>query len=216
MAPVSILKLLKARLLRFVLLAATTGLLAAGITPSEAADAVPPPVVPVPVSPDYRVGPGDNLHIFVFENEQLSVTVPVRPDGKISTPLVEDMVAVGKTPSQLARDIEGALSKYVKSPKVNVEVVSALSVYSQIKVIGQVKEPQAMPYHQGMTVLEALLTAKGLSQFAAGNRARVVRMVNGKQQDIKVKLEALVNSGDMSQNIALQPGDVLVVPETRF
>jgi polysaccharide export outer membrane protein len=216
MAPVSILKLLKARLFRFVLLAATTGLLAAGIAPSEAADAVPAPVVPVPVSPDYRVGPGDNLHIFVFENEQLSVTVPVRPDGKISTPLVEDMVAVGKTPSQLARDIEGALSKYVKSPKVNVEVVSALSVYSQIKVIGQVREPQAMPYHQGMTVLEALLTAKGLSQFAAGNRARVVRMVNGKQQDIKVKLDALVNSGDMSQNIALQPGDVLVVPETRF
>src|ERR1700677_386679 len=216
MAPVSILKLLKARLLRFVLLAATTGLLAAGITPSEAADAVPPPVVPVPVSPDYRVGPGDNLHIFVFENEQLSVTVPVRPDGKISTPLVEDMVAVGKTPSQLARDIEVALGKYVKTPKVNIEVLTALSVYSQVKVIGQVKEPQAMPYHEGMTVLEALLGAKGMTQFAAGNRARISRMVNGKQQDIKVKLDALVNNGDLAQNLLLQPGDVLVVPETRF
>lgn len=168
------------------------------------------------VSPDYRIGPGDSLHIFVFENEQLSVTVPVRPDGKISTPLVEDMVAVGKTPSQLARDIEGALGKYVKTPKVNIEVLTALSVYSEVKVIGQVKEPQAMPYHEGMTVLEALLGAKGMTQFAAGNRARISRMVNGKQQDIKVKLDALVNNGDLTQNVPLQPGDVLVVPETRF
>ena len=156
------------------------------------------------------------MHIFVFENEQLSTTVPVRPDGKISTPLVEDMVAVGKTPSQLARDIEVALGKYVKTPKVNVVVLSALSIYSQIKVIGQVKEPQALPYHEGMTVLEALLDAKGLSQFAAGNRAKIVRVVGGKQQEIKVKLEALVNGGDMTQNLPLLPGDVLVVPETRF
>jgi polysaccharide export outer membrane protein len=116
----------------------------------------------------------------------------------------------------LARDIEVALAKYVKTPKVNVEVLTALSIYSQIKVIGQVKEPQAMPYHEGMTVLEALLGAKGMTQFAAGNRARISRMVNGKQQDIKVKLDALVNSGDLTQNLPLQPGDVLVVPETRF
>jgi len=168
------------------------------------------------LSPDYRIGPGDSLHVFVFENEQLSVTVPVRPDGKISTPLVEDMVAVGKTPSQLARDIEQSLSMYVKSPKVNVVVLVALSIYSQVKVIGQVKEPQALPYHEGMTVLEALLSVKGLSQFAAGNRARIVRTVNGKQQEIKVKLDALVNSGDLTQNLPLLPGDVLVVPETRF
>jgi polysaccharide biosynthesis/export protein len=182
---------------------------------AAAANPAPNPV-PAAVSPDYRIGPGDTLHVFVFENEQLSVTVPVRPDGKISTPLVEDMVAVGKTPSQLARDIEGALSKYVKSPKVNVVVLTALSVYSEVKVIGQVKEPQALPYHEGMTVLDALLTCKGLGQFAAGNRARVVRKVNGRDQEIKVKLDALVNSGDLTQNILLQPGDVLVVPETRF
>jgi polysaccharide export outer membrane protein len=168
------------------------------------------------VSPDYRIGPGDSLHVFVFENDQLSVTVPVRPDGKISTPLVEDMVAVGKTPSQLARDIEKSLSVYVKSPKVNIVVLVALSIYSQVKVIGQVKEPQALPYHEGMTVLEALLSVKGLSQFAAGNRARIVRIVNGKQQEIKVKLDALVNNGDLTQNLPLLPGDVLVVPETRF
>jgi len=142
--------------------------------------------------------------------------VPVRPDGKISIPLVEDMVAVGKTPSQLARDVEAALSTYVKSPKVNIEVLTALSVYSRVQVIGQVKEPTALPYHQGMTVLEALLGAKGMTQFAAGNRARISRTVNGKQQNIRVKLNALVNDGDLSQNLPLQPGDVLVVPETRF
>lgn len=198
----------------FSILAAVIGsvLLAPGISGSAAAEEATTRAV----SADYRIGPGDSLHIFVFENDQLSVTVPVRPDGKISTPLVEDMVAVGKTPSQLARDIEVALSKYVKTPKVNVEVLTALSVYSQVKVIGQVKDPQAMPYHEGMTVLEALLSAKGMTQFAAGNRARISRMVNGKQQDIKVKLDALVNNGDLTQNLPLQPGDVLVVPETRF
>jgi len=168
------------------------------------------------VAPDYRIGPGDTLHIFVFQNEPLSVTVPVRPDGKISIPLVEDMVAVGKTPSQLARDVEGALSKYVKTPKVNIEVLNALSVYSRVQVIGQVKEPTALPYHEGMTVLEALLGAKGMTQFAAGNRARISRTVNGKQQNVRVKLNALVNDGDLSQNLPLLPGDVLVVPETRF
>ncbi len=199
----------------FSKIAALTGLMLLSLlpgTPAAADEAAPHAAV----SPDYRIGPGDSLHIFVFENDPLSVTVPVRPDGKISTPLVEDMVAVGKTPSQLARDVEQALSKYVKTPKVNVEVLTALSVYSQVKVIGQVKDPQAMPYHEGMTVLEALLGAKGMTQFAAGNRARISRMVNGKQQDIRVKLDSLVNNGDLTQNLPLQPGDVLVVPETRF
>jgi polysaccharide export outer membrane protein len=193
-------------------LALAISLLGVSVMAADSAETAPTGVV----SPDYRIGPGDSLHVFVFENEQLSVTVPVRPDGKISTPLVEDMVAVGKTPSQLARDIEQSLSVYVKSPKVNVVVLVALSIYSQVKVIGQVKEPQALPYHEGMTVLEALLSVKGLSQFAAGNRARIVRTVNGKQQEIKVKLDALVNSGDLTQNLPLLPGDVLVVPETRF
>ena len=169
-----------------------------------------------PVSPDYLIGPGDSLHVFVFQNEELSATVPVRPDGKISTPLVEDMVAVGKTPSQLARDIEKSLAEYVKSPKVNVVVMGAMSVFSQVKVIGQVLKPQALPYRDGMTVLDAVLAVGGLGQFAAGNRARLVRTDNGKHTEIKVKLDALVNDGDMKQNLPLKPGDVLVVPESRF
>jgi polysaccharide export outer membrane protein len=171
---------------------------------------------PTAVSPDYLIGPGDTLQVFVWRNPDLTVTVPVRPDGKISTPLVEDMVAVGKTPSQLARDIEKALAVYVKSPEVNVIVTLPASAFSQVKVIGQVLHPQAIPYRSGMTVLDAVLAVGGLSQFAAGNRAHLVRNVNGKSEEFKVKLGALVNDGDMQQNLALQPGDVLVVPETRF
>jgi polysaccharide biosynthesis/export protein len=182
------------------------------VYPAVAAESAVAPAV----SPDYRIGPGDTLKVSVFQNDELTATLPVRPDGKISTPLVEDMVAVGKTPSQLARDIEKSLAEYIKAPKVSVVVTVALSVYSQVKVIGQVKTPQSLPYRDGMTVLDAVLAVGGLSQFAAGNRARLVRTENGKQTEIKVKLDALLNDGDMKQNLALKPSDVLVVPETRF
>jgi polysaccharide export outer membrane protein len=182
-----------------------------------AAEPLPVPSPPdAGVPADYRIGPGDTLKVYVFQNEELSTTVPVRPDGKISTPLVEDMIAVGKSPSQLARDIEKSLAEYVKTPRVNVVVMVAASVFSQVKVIGQVKIPQALPYRDGMTVLDAVLAVGGLGQFAAGNRSHIVRTENGKQVEIKVKLDALVNSGDMKQNLLLKPGDVLVVPETRF
>ena len=168
------------------------------------------------VAADYMIGPGDSVQVFVWRNPDLTVTVPVRPDGKISTPLVEDMVAVGKTPSGLARDIEKALAVYVKSPQVNVIVTVPASVFSQVKIIGQVLHPQALPYREGMTVLDAVLAVGGLGQYAAGNRSHLVRVADGKSQEIKIKLDALVNDGDMKQNFHLQPGDVLVVPETRF
>ena len=168
------------------------------------------------VGAQYLIGPGDTLEVFVWRNPELTATVPVRPDGKISTPLVEDMVAVGKTPTQLARDIEKVLAEYVKSPEVNVIVTIPASVFSQVKVIGQVKTPTALPYRDGMTVLDAILAVGGLGNFAAGDRARIVRTEDGKQTEIRIKLEKLVNSGDMSQNLKLRPGDVLVVPESRF
>lgn len=171
---------------------------------------------PPATSPDYLIGPGDAVQVFVWQNPELTVTVPVRPDGKISTPLDEDMPAVGKTPSQLARDIEKVLSEYVRAPRVNVIVTQPASAFSQVKVIGQVLHPSAVPYRQGMTVLDALLAVGGLGNFAAGNRAHVIRIVNGQQTEIRVRLEALVNNGDMSQNVPLRPGDVLVVPESRF
>jgi len=190
---------------------------AAPVPSASANPATVAPAVPaVAVSPDYIIGPGDQLQIFVWRNPELTTTVPVRPDGKISTPLVEDMVAVGKTPSALARDVEKVLGDYVRSPQVNVIVTLPASVFSQVKVMGQVARPQALPYREGMTVLDAMLAVGGLAQFAAGNRARLVRTVDGKSKETRIKLNALVNDGDMSQNLALKPGDVLFVPETRF
>ena len=165
---------------------------------------------------DYIIGPGDTLQVFVWRNPELSVTVPVKPDGKISTPLVEDMVAVGKTSPQLARDMEAVLSEYVRQPKVNIIVTTAASAFSLVKVVGQVAHPQALPYREGMTVLDAVLEVGGLGQFASGNRSRIVRMVNGKETVIHVKLADLVNSGDVHENIPLKPGDVLVVPQSMF
>ena len=168
------------------------------------------------VSNDYIIGPGDTLQVFVWRNPELSVTIPVRPDGKISTPLVENMVAIGKTAPQLSRDMETVLGEYVRSPKVNIIVTTAASAFSLVKVVGQVTHPQALPYREGMTVLDAVLEVGGLSQFASGNRARIVRMVNGQQTTIHVKLADLVNSGDVRENVALKPGDVLVVPQSLF
>jgi polysaccharide export outer membrane protein len=164
----------------------------------------------------YVIGPGDVLQVFVWRQPELTVSVPVRPDGKVSTPLVEDMVAVGKTPSQLAREMEKVLSEYVRSPQVNVIVSSPVSTLSQVKIIGQVARPQALPFREGITALDAVLAVGGLAPFAAGNRAKVVRTENGKQREIKLKLDDLVNRGDMKQNLVLMPGDVLVVPESRF
>ena len=168
------------------------------------------------VSDDYRIGPGDTVQVFVWRNQELTTTVPVRPDGKISTPLNEDMIAVGKTPSMLARDIEKVLGEYVRSPQVNVIVTQPAAAFSQIKIIGQVARPQSIAYREGLTVLDAVLAVGGLGPFAAGNRAKLVRVENGKSRETKIKLASLVNDGDMKQNIALRPGDVIVVPEARF
>jgi len=174
------------------------------------------PAPPSAVAADYIIGPGDTIQVFVWRNPELTTTVPVRPDGKVSTPLVEDMVAVGKTPSVLARDIEKVLAEYVRTPQVNVIVTQPASVFSQVKIIGSVARPQALAYREGMTVLDAILAVGGLTDFAAGNRARIVRTVDGKHQEIRIKLNGLVNNGDMKQNQALKPGDVLIVPESRF
>ena len=200
-------------------------MLLAGLAPLLSAQDVPPEAASTPaVGPhadatggsEYIIGPGDSLQVFIWRNAELSVTVPVRPDGKISTPLVEDMIAVGKTPSKLARDIEGVLAAYIRTPQVNVIITNAVSTFSQVRVLGQVTTPQAIPYREGMTVLDAILAVGGLGEFAAGNRGKIVRVVNGKSKDIKVRIGDLVNDGDVSQNLPLKPGDVLVVPESRF
>ena len=166
---------------------------------------------------NYRIGPGDMLNIFVWRNPEISTTVPVRPDGMISTPLVEDMVAVGKTPSQLARDMEDVLGRYIKSPTVNVMVTGFRGTYGlQIRVVGQAANPQAIPYREGMTVLDVMITVGGLGEFAAGNRAKLVRKVNGSTVEYRVRLDDLLNKGEIEHNVEIMPGDVLIIPETFF
>ena len=164
----------------------------------------------------YIIGPGDTLQVFVWRNPELTTTVPVRPDGKISTPLVEDMVAVGKTPTQLARDVEHVLAEYIRQPQVNIIVSNALSTFSQVRVVGQATNPQAIPFREGMTVMDAMLAVGGLGEYAAGNRAKLVRSEGGIEKEFKIRLTDLLDKGDLSQNLSLRPGDVVVVPRSRF
>lgn len=175
-----------------------------------------PPPPPSVVAADYIIGPGDTIQIYVWRNPELTVTMPVRPDGKISAPLVEDMVVVGKTPSELSRDIEKVLAEFVRTPQVNVIVTIPAGLLSQVKAVGQLETPQAVSYRAGMRVLDLVLAAGGMTEYAAGNRSKLVRTENGKTIDIRVKLDRLINKGDMEQNLLLKPGDVLVVPETRL
>jgi len=180
----------------------------------------PPPEMPSSgvsaVSADYLIGPGDTLQIFVWQNPELSVTVPVRPDGRISTPLVEDTLAVGKTPVQLATDLETALAVFIRTPKVSVIVSQAVGALSQVQVIGQVTRPSGVPYRAGLRVLDALLAVEGLSEFAAPNRAMLIRTENGKETKTRIRIGDLLDSGDLEQNLLLQPGDVIVIPQTWF
>ncbi len=168
-------------------------------------------------TPYYLIGPGDSLNIFVWRNPDLSTSVPVRPDGRITIPLVEDLQASGKTPTQLARDIEKALAKYVKDPLVTVMVTGFVGPYSQqIRVVGEATRPQALPYRDRMTLLDVMIAVGGLTEFAAGNRARLIRIVDGEQQVMELRLDDLLKDGDISANIPMLPGDTLIIPESWF
>ena len=166
---------------------------------------------------NYQIGPGDRLDIFVWRNPEISTVVPVRPDGKISTPLVEDMVAVGKTPSELARDMEKVLATYIKTPTVNVIVTQFRGAFEeQIRVVGQAANPQTVPYQEGMTVLDVMIAVGGLGPFAAGNRAKLVRKVDGDTREYRIRLNDLLDKGEIEHNVVMQPGDVLIIPESFF
>jgi polysaccharide biosynthesis/export protein len=184
--------------------------------PPEPAGVVAPAPAAVGIQPSYVIGPGDVLQVFVWRNPELTITVPVRPDGRITTPLVEEMTASNKNAEQLARDIEKVLAEYVRAPQVNVIVVTPRGTQSEVKVVGQVKNPQGVPFREGMTVLDLVLAVGGLTDFAAGNRARIIREHDGKRTEIKVKLDRLVNRGDTTNNFVLEAGDLLVVPEAIF
>lgn len=166
---------------------------------------------------EYIIGAGDVLKIFVWGNAELSGEIPVRPDGRITTPLVEDIVASGKTPTQLARDMENKLKRYMKKPVVTVTVTQFVGRFTeQIRVVGEVTKPMTLPYRESITVLDVIIEVGGLTDFAAGNRATIVRMVNGKIKKIHVKLDDLLEQGDLAANLYMQPGDVLFVPEAWF
>jgi polysaccharide export outer membrane protein len=169
------------------------------------------------VESPYVVGPGDTLNVVVWRSPELSISVPISPDGKITTPLVEDLQASGKTTTQIAREIERALARYVQNPVVTVMVTNFAGPYSQqVRVIGEVARPQALAYRQKMSLLDVMIAVGGLTDFAAGNRASIVRSEAGKSQQFGVRLHDLMRGGDLSANVEMRPGDVLVIPQSYF
>jgi polysaccharide export outer membrane protein len=209
-----------------------------GIGPSGAPVAVPdpaPPTAGATASPDaaaadatansaqanntqYVIGAGDNLGISVYHAPELSVPgLPVRPDGRISMPLIPDIVAAGKTPTQLGKELEERLKEYIKDPIVTVMVTGFIGPFSrQVRVIGEATEPAAIPYRDHMTVLDLMIAVKGLTKYAAGNSAIIVRGAGEKRETIKVRLSDLIKNGDIDQNIELLPGDTLIIPQSWF
>ena len=170
-----------------------------------------------PESYTYLIGPGDSVQIFVWRNPEISQGVTVRPDGKITTPLVEDLQASGKTPTQLARDLEKALETYIRQPIVTVIVAGGVGPYSeQIRVVGQASKPQAIAYKRQMTLLDVMIAVGGLTEFADGNSTKIVRIVDGKQMEYEVRVDDLLNDGDISANVDMLPGDILIIPESWF
>jgi polysaccharide export outer membrane protein len=175
------------------------------------------PAAPSADTSKYIIGPGDNLQISVWHNPELSTSVPVRPDGRISTPLVTDVVAAGRTPEELGHDIEARLKKYVSDPLVTVIVSSFVGPYSQqVRIVGEATTPKSLPYLAHMSVLDAMIAVGGLTPYASGNRAKLVRKVNGKETETTLRLSDLLKSGDLSANTELQPGDIIIIPQSFF
>jgi polysaccharide export outer membrane protein len=169
------------------------------------------------VNATYLIGAGDTLSIAVWRNPELSTNVPVRPDGKITIPLVEDMQASGKTATQLARDIEKVLARYVQGPTVSVMVTGFVGPYSQqVRVIGEAAKPQALAYRENMTLLDVMAAVGGITDFADGDKASILRVVDGKSQQFGVRISSLLRRGDLSANVQMRPGDVLVIPQSWF
>jgi polysaccharide export outer membrane protein len=164
---------------------------------------------------NYHIGPSDVVNVIVWRNPELSMTVPVRPDGKITTPLIDDLPALGKTPTELERDMEKALVKYIRAPVVTVIVTNFVGpTQEQVRVIGEAAKPQVLPYRRDMTVLDVMISVGGLTDFADGNGARIVRASDGKIYG--VRLRDLIKRGDITANVAMRPGDILIIPQSWF
>jgi polysaccharide export outer membrane protein len=181
------------------------------------ATALPPaPVKAAQPNYQYQIGPGDALEISVWRHPELSTKVPVRPDGKITAPLIEDLVAIGRTPAELGREIEQRLMKYVREPNVTVMVASFVGNASeQVRVVGQAMKPAALPYKQGMTLLDVMILVGGITEYASGNRAVLIRQAEDNKQ-YAVRLRDLLKGGDVSANVEVLPGDVIMIPESWF
>lgn len=194
-----------------------TGAVALGLAGCASTSGLPAaPLVASGSDYKYLVGPGDILNINVWRNPELSLTVPVRPDGKLSTPLVEELVAQGKTSSEIARELEKALGKFVRDPVVTVIVTNFVGPYSeQIRVVGEAAKPQFLPYKQKMTLMDVMIAVGGLTEFANGNSATLVRAVEGNKR-YSVRLRDLLKGGDISANVEMLPGDVLIIPQGWF
>jgi polysaccharide export outer membrane protein len=177
-----------------------------------------PPAPQSAATPDYlyKIGPLDGVNVIVWRNPELSTSVPVRPDGKITAPLIEDLPALGKDSTTLARDIEKALSKYIRDPVVTVIVTAFNGPYpEQIRVVGEAQKPQALPYRQGMTLLDLMIAVGGLTDFADGNNASIMRTSEGGKQ-YGVRLKDLIKRGDISANVDVKPGDIVLIPQSWF
>ena len=164
----------------------------------------------------YRIGPLDTVNIIVWRNPELSLTVPVRPDGKLTTPLVDDVPAIGKTPTELAKDIETALAKYIRDPVVTVVVTTFVGPASaQIRVIGEAARPQILAFRRNLTLLDVMIAVGGLTDFADGNHATIYRADEG-GKSYGVRLQDLVKRGDVTANVDMRPGDILIIPQSWF
>jgi len=194
------------------------GVLCVGALTACASDQKLPPAPMAAATQDYNylVGPGDTVNIIVWRNPELSMSVPVRPDGKISTPLIDELDAQGKTSVAIARDVEEKLSKYVRDPVVTVIVTTFVGPYDQqIRVVGEAAKPQSLPFKNRMTVLDVMIAVGGLTDFANGNEATILRAAEGGKQ-YSVRLSDLIRRGDVSANVEMRPGDILIIPQSFF
>lgn len=207
---------MKSRQALFGVFGAIAALLSLLMTGCASGDYPAAPAMAADAEYNYVIGPGDNINIVVWRNPELSMSVPVRPDGKITTPLVEDLPAIGKDATTLARDIEKALEKYIREPVVTVIVTGFVGPYSeQIRVVGEAAKPQVLPYSQKMTLLDVMIAVGGVTEFADGNRATILRTAEGNKQ-YSVRLSDLLEDGDVSANAEMRPGDVLIIPQSWF
>ncbi len=194
--------------------------IAAALSACSARPSAPPPdlaAAPPEVAPNYLIGPGDTLGIFVYRAPELSVDLPVRPDGRISMPLIPDIQAAGLAPTELASAIQERLKEYLREPNVTVMVKGFVGPSNRlVRVIGEAAEPIAIPYREGMTLLDVLIASRGLTRYAAGNRAELVRREAGGMRTISVRLSDLLRDGDMTQDVAMRPGDTLIIPQSWF